>query len=72
MAHAASSGDGSVVVRIDDPSGTHCIDSTTEQITVYLGRAFVEKKSGTFTEDNKAGVLVRTSLAATDTRPLPL
>ena len=65
-AHAASSSEGSVVVRIDDPSGTHCIDSTAEQVTIYLRRAFVEKKRGIFTDDNKAGVLVRTMLAASD------
>ena len=42
---------GEVVVRIDDSSGTHCIDATTEQVTIYLRRAFTEKKKGWFTEN---------------------
>jgi hypothetical protein len=55
---------GDVVVRVDDTSGTHCIDAEKEKVTIFLRRVFTEKKSGLFTQDNKAGVLVRAQLAA--------
>ena len=58
---------GKVVVRVDDSSGSHCIDATSERITVFVRRVFVERRNGLFTQDNKAGVLVRTKLQARST-----
>jgi hypothetical protein len=58
------SGAGEVVVRVDDTSGSHCIDADTEKITLFLRRVFTEKRRGIFTQDNRAGVLVRTQLSA--------
>jgi hypothetical protein len=58
---------GKVVVRVDDSSGSHCIDATAERITVFVRRVFVERRNGLFTQDNKAGVLVRTKLQARTT-----
>jgi len=54
----AAFGQGSVVVRIEDPSGSHCIDSTSEDVTIHIRRIFVEKTEGFLTEDQRAGVLV--------------
>jgi hypothetical protein len=65
-AFPATGGDGNVVVRIDDPFGSHCIDATKEQITVFLRRVFTEKKDGLFFDQNKAGVLVRTTVKGDD------
>lgn len=56
---------GSVVVRVNDTSGTHCIDANTEKVTLFLRRVFTEKNKNFFTEDNRAGVLVRAQLSAT-------
>ena len=53
---------GDVVVRVDDTSGTHCVDATTEKITLFVRRVFTEKNKGWFTEDKRAGVLVRSQL----------
>lgn len=55
---------GDVVVRVDDTSGTHCIDATAEKVTLFVRRVFTEKNKGWFTEDNRAGVLVRSQLSA--------
>jgi hypothetical protein len=52
-----------VVVRVDDTSGTHCIDATTEKVTLFVRRVFTEKNKGWFTEDRRAGVLVRSQLS---------
>ena len=60
---------GKVVVRVDDTSGSHCIDATTERISVFVRRVFVERRAGLFSQDNKAGVLVRTKLQAKSTDP---
>jgi hypothetical protein len=60
---------GGVVVRVNDTSGAHCIDADTERITVFVRRVFVERRGGLFTQDNKAGVLVRTQLAADSSDP---
>lgn len=53
---------GSTVVRIEDPSGSHCIDATSEDVTIHIRRIFVEKTAGFLTEDLRAGVLVSTRL----------
>lgn len=58
---------GDVVVRIDDTSGSHCIDADTEKLTIFVRRVFVEKQKGWFTEDKRAGVLVRSSLSGVKT-----
>jgi len=58
---------GDVVVRVDDTSGSHCIDATTEKVTIFVRRVFAEKNKGWFTEDNKAGVLVRSQLNGSTT-----
>jgi hypothetical protein len=58
---------GDVVVRVDDTSGTHCIDATTERVTLFVRRVFTEKNKGWFTEDQRAGVLVRSQLSGSTT-----
>lgn len=63
----AQAGAGNVVVRIDDTSGSHCIDADTEKVTLFLRRVFTERNSGLFTKDNMAGVLVRSQLAGNTT-----
>jgi hypothetical protein len=55
-------GPGKTIVRLKDPSGAHCIDGSKEQVTLLLKRIWTEKTSGIFTEDNKAGAIVRTDL----------
>jgi len=55
------------VVRVDETTGSHCINAKTERVTVFVRRVFVEKRGGLFTEDNKAGVLVRVQLGAKNT-----
>ena len=65
----AQSTTGDVVVRVDDTSGSHCIDADTEKITVFVRRVFVQRKGGLFTQDNRAGVLVRSQLAADSKDP---
>jgi len=57
-----ASAQGDFVVRIENAGGTHCIDASAEKITVYLRRVFLQKKSGIFTEDKRAGVLIRTQV----------
>jgi hypothetical protein len=49
---------GAVVVRVNDPFGSHCIDATTDEVTIHFRRLFTEKTQGLFTEDRRAGVLV--------------
>lgn len=58
---------GQVVVRVDDTSGTHCIDAETEKVTLFVRRVFVEKNAGWFTKDKQAGVLVRSQLTGITT-----
>ncbi len=58
---------GQAVVRVDDTAGTHCIDASTERITIFVRRVFVEKEGNWFTADNKAGVLVQSQLAGETT-----
>jgi hypothetical protein len=53
---------GKANVRLKDPSGAHCIDGSKEQVTLLIKRVWTEKTSGIFTEDNKAGVIVKTDL----------
>ena len=67
FSYGQGGGTGDVVVRVDDTSGSHCIDADTEKITVFVRRVFTEKHSGLFTQDNKAGVLVRSQLVANST-----
>jgi hypothetical protein len=55
-------GQGAVIVRVDDPSGSHCIDANSEDVTVHVRRIFVEKSGGLFTEDRRAGVVVSAKL----------
>ena len=62
-------GQGSVIVRVDDPSGSHCIDATSEEITIHIRRIFIEKTKGLFTEDNRAGVLISAKLIGRGTGP---
>ena len=60
---------GSVVVRVEDPSGSHCIDATSEEITIHVRRLFIEKTEGLFTEDSRAGVLVTAKLMGRTSGP---
>lgn len=53
---------GSVVVRVDDPNGSHCIDATTEAVTIHVRRVFTEKNDSLFTEDKRAGVVLTARL----------
>jgi hypothetical protein len=54
----------SVPLRVEDPSGSHCIDATSEDITLHVRRVFTEKTSGVFTEDNHAAVIVTAKMTA--------
>ncbi|MBA3569647.1 MAG: hypothetical protein H0W28_09925 [Pyrinomonadaceae bacterium] len=56
---------GSVVVRIEDPVGSHCIDATTETVTIHLRRVFTQKNDNLFTEDKRAGVVLTARLSGT-------
>lgn len=58
VAHAA----GSTIVRVEDPSGSHCIDALTEDVTIHVRRIFTQKESSLFTEDRKAGVITAAKL----------
>lgn len=49
-------------VRVDDTSGSHCIDATSEDITLHVRRIFTEKTSGLLTEDSHAGVIVSSKM----------
>jgi hypothetical protein len=60
---------GSVVIRVDDPSGSHCIDAASEEVTIHVRRIFFEKTEGLFTEDSRAGVLVTAKLTGRSTGP---
>lgn len=60
---------GSVIVRVEDPSGSHCIDATSEDVTIHVRRIFIEKDAGLFTEDSRAGVLVTAKLTGRSTGP---
>ncbi len=65
----ASHGQGSVIVRVPDPAGSHCIDATSEEITVHVRRVFIQKTHGLFSEDNRAGVLVSAKLTGRGSGP---
>lgn len=56
------SGPGKAIVRLKDPSGSHCIDGSKEQATLLIKRIWTEKTDGIFTDDSKAGAIVRTDL----------
>jgi len=58
----ASFGQGKAIVRVEDPSGSHCIDAEKEDVTIHLRRIFIEKVKDFFTEDSRAGVLVTAKL----------
>jgi hypothetical protein len=58
-----------VPVRVSDPSGSHCIDATSEDVTLYVRRIFTEKKGGLFTTDNRAGVIVTATLTGSGSGP---
>ena len=60
---------GDVVVRVEDPYGSHCIDATSEDVTIHVRRIFIEKDAGLFTEDSRAGVLVTAKLTGRSTNP---
>jgi hypothetical protein len=60
---------GEVIVRVDDTAGSHCIDRESESVTIFLRRVFTEKNKTLFTDDKKAGVLVRSQLSATSSDP---
>ncbi len=62
-------GQGSVIVRIEDPSGSHCIDATSEQVTIHVRRVFIERTGGLFTRDGRAGVLVTAKLTGRGAGP---
>lgn len=59
------SAQGSAVVRIEDPAGSHCIDATTENVTIHVRRVFTQKKDDFFTEDKRAGVVLTARLTGT-------
>ncbi|HWZ43474.1 MAG TPA: hypothetical protein VNW97_08345 [Candidatus Saccharimonadales bacterium] len=61
---------GSVVVRIDDPLGSHCIDATSEEVTLHVRRIFMETTQGLFSEDNRAGVLTLVKLTGRSRGPI--
>lgn len=61
-AYAHSQSQGTAVVRVDDPSGSHCIDANAEDVTLHLRRVFTQRRSGLFTRDNRAGVVVTATL----------
>jgi hypothetical protein len=67
LSPVCSYGQGSVVVRVEDPSGSHCIDATSEEVTIHVRRIFIEKTSGLFTKDSRAGVLVTAKLTGRST-----
>jgi hypothetical protein len=51
---------GTVIIRVDDTSGAHCIDASSEKVTVFVRRVFTERKKGWFSSEQTAGVRVRT------------
>jgi hypothetical protein len=59
-ATAAAQSSGTVVIRVDDTSGAHCIDASSEKVTVFVRRVFTERKKGWFSSEQTAGVRVRT------------
>jgi hypothetical protein len=60
---AAVPNPGSTPVRIEDPTGSHCIDASKESVTIHIRRLFLQKTGGLFTEDKQAGVLVTSKLS---------
>src|SRR5438552_1179498 len=64
-----SYGQGSVIVRVPDPAGSHCIDAVTEEVTIHVRRIFIAKTQGLFTADSRAGVLVTTKLTGRSKGP---
>ncbi len=64
-----ANGQGSVIVRVDDPFGSHCIDATSEDVTIHVRRIFVERTGGLFTDDKRAGVLVSAKLTGRSSGP---
>ncbi len=49
IANGQDGGTGKVVVRLTDPAGTHCIDGSKENVSLFLKRIWTEKTSGLFT-----------------------
>jgi len=54
---------GSVPIRVEDPVASHCIDASKEAVTIHVRRLFLRKYKGFFTEDKRAGVVVRARLS---------
>ena len=55
---------GSFPVRIEDPAGSHCIDASSEEVTIHVRRIFTEKRSNLLWKDKTAGVVVSAKLTA--------
>ena len=66
MSVTVSSGfaQGSFPVRIEDPAGSHCIDASSEEVTIHVRRIFTEKRSNLLWKDKTAGVVVSAKLTA--------
>lgn len=63
VSSSVSHAQGKVVVRIEDPAGSHCIDATAEDVTLHVRRIFTEKqRNGIFTKESTAGVLIQANL----------
>jgi len=68
MLKSQDSGPGKAIVRLKDPIGSHCIDGSQEQVTLLIKRIWTEKTDGIFTNDSKAGAIVKTDLDSGDVK----
>lgn len=60
--HAATSRDGSIIVRIPDGFESHCINANTDTISLHLRRVIIQKDVGWFSEDKEVGLLLETTI----------
>lgn len=60
---------GFETVRIPTAVNPKCINSTTDRVTLSVYRVIVQKTSGFFTNDKKAGVAVIATLNANSIQP---
>jgi hypothetical protein len=60
---------GGKIIRIPTPTNARCINRRTDEVTITLRRIVTQKTGGFFTETNKAGVAVLSTLNADNQPP---
>ena len=69
LSGASARAQGGKIIRIPTPTNARCINARTDEVTISLRRIITQKTGGFFTQDNKAGITVLSTLNADGTSP---